>query len=226
MTHRLAVELQLRSSGIDERSLLQSMGYPVATGKARQRLRQAIHDPAGFLEGSSYDFRYGNAEFLRRLGRVLGLPRSWLTEQVDQLEAAHRAAAAAFRPWLFIDTGFQRRSEPVVLLALLESQRQLRFPRGFAQLPLHEQVARAQARVREHMDASQGVLPLWGTIRRYVFHYAQDAQVVIDTRGALSAEVAEPPGSAMLTGPLRGLERWLVPAPARDAADPPQGHSA
>lgn len=209
MKTSLGLELQLRSAGIDERLLLQSMGYARPTAKTRQRLREAIRNPAQFLEGSSFDFKYSSAAFLKRLGTLLGLEFPWLDAQIAILKEEDRAEATAFQPYLFIDTGFVRRSQPVFALALLDHQRYLRFPKGFWRFPLHEQVARAQQRVREHVAETRGHLGLWGQVRRYVLHFAPSGHVVIDPNGQLTAEVAKPPGAAVFGKPLQGAERLL-----------------
>ena len=210
MNHHLGLELQLRSAGVDDRFLLESMGYARPTGKARQRIREAVRSPAQFLEGSSFDFKYSNEAFIKRLGTALGLEAPWLDAQIEMLKKENRAQAAAFQPYLFIDTGFRRRSQPVCVLALLDHQRYLRFSQRFWRLPIHEQVAQAQERVREHMTETRGDLGLWGQVRRYVFHFSPTGHVVIDPNGQLTDEVAKPPSAAVLGKPLRGAERLLV----------------
>lgn len=211
MSIHLSQELQLRSSGIDDPVLLESMGYRRPNDQARQRLKQAIHDPAQFLEGSSFDFKYSSEAFLRRLGALLGLEPAWLDAQIEQLKAENAAEGQAFKPYLFVDTGFVRQSQPIFALAVCSHQRYLGFPPGFWRLPLHEQVARARQRVREHVAERGGDLGIWGQIRRYVFHYTPTGQVVIAPNGQLTAEKPSAPGIARLRKPFRGLER-IIPA--------------
>ena len=209
MKTHLGLELQLRSANVSNRLLLQSMGYTHATDQARQRIQEAIRNPAQFLERSSFDFKYSNEAFIKRLGTVLGLDAHWLDAQIEILKKENRAQTDAFKPYLFVDTGFRRLSQPVFVLALLEHQRYLRFPKRFWRQPIHEQVVQAQERVREHMTETRGDLGLWGQVRRYVFHFSPTGYVVIDPNGQLTDEMANPPSAAVLGKPLRGAERLL-----------------
>lgn len=211
MSINLRQELQLRSSGIDDRVLLESMGYRRPNDRARQRLKQAVPDPAQFLEGSSFDLIYSGEAFLRRLGALLGLGPAWLDAQIEQLKIENAAEAQAFKPYLFVDNGFVRQSQPIFALAVCSHQRYLGFPPGFWRLPLHEQVERAQHRAREHVAERGGDLGIWGQIRRYVFHYAPTGQVVIDPKGQLTAETPSIPSIARLMKPFAGLERIVQP---------------
>jgi hypothetical protein len=217
MTHLLALELQLRSAGIDQNTLLESMGYHHPSGQARKRLADAIGHPAKFLEGSSFDFKYSSEAFLRRLGTLLGLEADWLEEQLEDLKADNHAEASAFKPYLFVDTGFVRQAQPIFALALCSHQRYLSFAPGFWRLPVHEQVVQAQERVRGHMAETGGDLRIWGQVLRYVFHYAPDSHIVIDPRGELSAALARPFAIANFQKPIRGLERILPMADCEDA---------
>lgn len=217
MNDPLASELQLRSAGIDEDVLLESMGYRHPTKQARKRLADAICQPAQFLEGSSFDFKYSSEAFLRRLGTLLGLEEVWFDAQVESLKTVNHAEASAFKPYLFVYTGFVRQSQPIFALAMCEHQRYLTFARGFWRLPVYAQVVQAQERVRAHMAETGGDLGIWGRVLHYVFHYTPVAQVVIDPHGHLSAEVPRPFGIARFQKPARGLERLLQPAVSEDS---------
>jgi hypothetical protein len=57
----------------------------------------------------------------------------------------------AFKPYIWIDTEFQRKSQPLFALAVCEHQRYLDFPKGFWRLSMDRQLGRAQCSVRDHI---------------------------------------------------------------------------
>lgn len=111
---------------------------------------------------------------------------------IDAVETRRDRERNAYRPWLFVDTDFRRQDRPglpIFALALLESRRRLALPEDTWALPWGTQLTRAQARVREHMIETDGELPVWGTIRRYLFCHAPHGKLVLDTTSHVIGDV-------------------------------------
>lgn len=224
MESSLASELQARSAGVDEESLLKAIGYEEPPEAVYQRLHLAIQDPRTLLGTVDDDLKYGHVAFLHRLGTALGLETPWLQEQLRNLKVCVVTDDKAFRPYLFVDTDFVRKNEPIFILALTDGCRYLRFLRRLWRLPLPEQVARAQERARIHWIEKEGTLGcIWGDIKRYAFHYSPTEHVVINPNGELTAEKAKIPGIPRLGKPFKGresvLQSMVVPNLGRSCHD-------
>src|SRR5690606_15560059 len=114
----------------------------------------------------------------------------------------------AFKPFLFVDTGFRRAGQSIAVLALCEGMRRIDFPEQFWRKPLAEQVELAQQRVREHMENCVGELGIWGTIKQYWFYYTPDDCVEISTNGEIVGAAKRPaPGQATLRPSIERLLR-------------------
>lgn len=186
----LSHELQLRCSQFSHLELLRLLGYRRITPALLDRLRDMLTDTEYLaLNRAWYDFRYRGPELLHALCSLVGIPQVNCQAAID---AAHRRIAedlAAFQPYVFVDTGFLYKDEPIFALAMCESLRHLHFSCGFWRLPLTQQITQVQSRIRAHMAASGGELILWGGIRHYCFYYrAEGLPLLFDPSGQLLGE--------------------------------------
>ena len=86
-----------------------------------------------------------------------------------------------FRPFVWVVTQDGAHS---LLTALGEKQvKVLWFPSGFENLPMSEQMAMVQRRVREHYRETGGEYVGFGGIQAYRFAHDADASIVLDTDG-------------------------------------------
>lgn len=159
------------------------MGYNRVDEKLLARFDAVLNDELLGLDGSGFDFRYSRDAFLVALCDALHIDPALRESERARIHALVNHRNTAFRPRLFVDTGFKRCSEPIVVLGLTESKRWLGFERAFVDHDLSEQFTLASRRVVAHYRDSGGSLPIWGAIRRYLFEYAQDAVLIFDTAG-------------------------------------------
>ncbi|GAB2794616.1 hypothetical protein GCM10027040_21100 [Halomonas shantousis] len=156
------------------------MGYRKLGEAALRRLNEVLEDPDLGLSSGGFDFRFGSREFLCALCDVVGLDE---TDYLPLIEARQQWLSderQAFKPYLFIDTGFRRSDRPgaaIFVLAVCEGMRRLTFPEGFWRKSLAEQVQLAQARVREFMAETSGDVKIWGMAHRFLFFHAEDAAI-------------------------------------------------
>lgn len=215
----LPQQIQQRAQFRAEDDLLRQMGYAKPDRRHRERLAAVLADPALGLEAPMYDFVHGRRDFLRALCRALRLPEHHCREFIAERDRRDKEQRQAYPPWLFVDTGFRRQDRPgmpLFALALLERRRRLPLAADTWRLPWDQQLARAQARVREHMAESGGELKVWGRIQRYLFCYAEDHQLEIAPSGEVLGEV-EAKGLPRARVTLKGKPVPLL-NPARDDA--------
>ena len=145
-----------------------------------------------WLAHGHYDIVHNSESFLRALTSVLGLPR----EEVEECIVRNRERVALLgrlqRPYIFVYTGFRRKSEPIFALAALESKRNIGLDKETVySWGLEETLKRVGTLVAQYYRENQGRLALWGNIESYVYHHIDGKKYVFGTDGKLK-EGAEP----------------------------------
>lgn len=197
--------------GTDLEDIARRMGYNrKRVPKAVQRIESTCNDRDLGLSQGHYDFRFTATEFLVRLCQVLEIEDSLVKSSIYDLERQIQARSAAYPCWIFVETGFRRTSEPILMLALCESLRNLQVPHDMRSLPLEEQVSRASEIVKKHYNENHGELKFWGKIRQYHYHYAYapDGIICFDPDGTVLSpgDYVAPAGHAQLK--LHGRNLW------------------
>ncbi|MFD2191035.1 hypothetical protein [Pistricoccus aurantiacus] len=183
---KLRAELQRRAASIPAPELLLRMGYPKPREAVIHRLQQVLADPDLGLSSGGFDFRFGSRAFLCALCEALGMIEDDYLPTIDARQQWLREERNAFKPYIFIDTGFKRSDRPgtrIFALAVCEPMRRLTFPKGFWRRPCHKQIEAARRRVRQFMAETDGDVKIWGTAKRFLFFHARDAAIVIDPSG-------------------------------------------
>jgi hypothetical protein len=181
---KLRILLREKVASEDSDHILRAMGYSAsALPRARIRLHNLLEEPdLGILSGR-YDFRFSNREFLRALTHVVGIDSNYAEAQLSVIEADIAREGRAFKPWVFVETDFRRRGEPIFALAVLEGKRRLTLPKGCWSLPQSQLVAVAADTVRTHYAMCQGQLLIWGAVREYWLRSSETEQIVMDVSG-------------------------------------------
>ncbi|MGM1053969.1 MAG: hypothetical protein ACQEXO_16510 [Pseudomonadota bacterium] len=187
-------DLQQRAAAVPADELLTRMGYRAIGPKARDRLSRVLADPLLGLATPEYDFHFASRAFSEALCHPLAMEPADYLPALDAIENPLIEARHAFKPWLFVDTGFKRADRPgtaIFVLAIMESKRRLRLPPDTFRLPWEEQLQRAQQAVRRHMAESGGEVPLWGRIQRYLFCYAEDRKLALSPSGEVVGDASD-----------------------------------
>lgn len=171
-------ELRLRLSQISERDILLSLGYSKPSSRDFRRLRAVLEQTELGLSSSQFDFKYSAQAYIEKLSEIAGIQKIEVSKAISDIKAKMIEQNNAFKPYLFVDTGFMRTTQPIFALAVSEGQRYLHFDSEFWAQPLYEQLVSVYERIQEHMDETQGHLGIWGYIRRYYFVYDHDGSAI------------------------------------------------
>jgi len=169
------------------KELLRRMGYR-RFDKALERLNSLTQAPSieSWLRESRYDLHYSGKEFLRKLFEVLDLPLEPLEEELRRIDAKEIALAKMQHPYIFVDTRFKRRNEPIFALAFMEGSRRISLDkREVAEMPLPQVLSKVSQIIRRHYAQNDGKLKLWGPIHSYVYHHIDGSTYVFDRAGNL-----------------------------------------
>ena len=187
-------EVQQRAAMMPADDLLRRMGYHSVGPKARDRLARVLSDPQLGLATPEYDFHFASRAFSEALCQALAMEPVDYLPALDAIEAHLEEARRAYKPWLFVDTGFKRADRPgmpIFILAMIESKRRLRLPPDTFRLPWEQQLQRAQEAVRQHMRETGGELKVWGSIQRYLFCYAEDQKLELSPSGEVVGDASD-----------------------------------
>lgn len=183
MIDNFKTDLVVRAAAIPQEELLKAMGYQKPTSANLERLQNVLESSEFGLNESGFDFKFSSEGFLRALCVVLGMDMALTDQRITRLQKRLAEEKSAFKPYLWVDTGFTRKSQPLFALAVCEHQRYLQFAKGFWRMTLDKQLGRAQCMVREHVYETGADLGIWGEIKQYWFYYEKDAAYLLARNG-------------------------------------------
>lgn len=178
-----------RLAVIEDKELSKRLGYRT-TAKVMVRVDEIINSRYLGLDKSGFDLRYSTPELVRKLAEVLSIPALLCDTVIEEIQAELLAENNKFSPYIFIETDFKRKSEPVFMLAALQSQRYLPIEEKTQSLSLNEQLDVVSQQIKVHYQ-QQTSLKLWGEIQKYVFNYNESSALQFSTKGELLEAVED-----------------------------------
>jgi hypothetical protein len=185
--------IRRRVRALDPDALVKSLGYR-SVPRGRKTLEEFLQAPdiESWLSGSHYDLTHSSRSFLEALCRELELGEACGGE-IDAYERKHEQLLTMEKPWIFIDTGFRRKCEPIFSLAVMEPVRWIPLEKEWALgRSLDELFAELSRLIPRHYREHEGKLPLWGTIRSYVYHHTDGSRHIFGPDGILRKEESPP----------------------------------
>jgi hypothetical protein len=188
MLDNFKTDLVVRVAAIPPEEILKAMGYQKPTSANRERLQNVLESHGFGLNDGGFDFKFSSEGFLRALCVVLGMDMALTDQRITRVKKRLAEEKAAFHPYLWVDTGFTRKGQPLFALAACEHQRYLNFAKGFWRLPLGRQLGRAQCMVREHVYETGGEIGIWGQVEQYWFYYKTDVAFLLALNGEVMSK--------------------------------------
>lgn len=124
-------ELIQMVESIGSEKILESLGYQNTSHKHSTRLQKVIESDTLGLDEAYFDFKYSNSDYILKLAEICDISineaKQFIVATTDKLTEKKQA----FKPYVFVNTGFKRTSQPIFALALLEHRRYINFPVDF-----------------------------------------------------------------------------------------------
>lgn len=182
-------------------NVLSKLGYKNIQQHHYQRLEEVIKSPVLGLDSSQFDFKYSSEEYLIRLAEICSIPESQFSQYLAETKLRVSQTKEQFRPYIFVDTGFKRKTQPVFVLAACENLRFVILDKQTNDLLFDEKLALLRNLIRSHMEKTEGVLLIWGKIERYFFVYDGDRALELSVDGELIKhhDYFEPTSSARIS---------------------------
>jgi hypothetical protein len=104
-----------------------------------------------------------------------------------QEEIAQRKEREKFKEcYIFVNTNFKRKSEPIFVLACLEYTRHISLPKDDLVFKTDEEIFKIIGNiVKNHFITSSGKIELWGKVENYNYHHKDGNSYVFDTEGKI-----------------------------------------
>ncbi|HFS85500.1 MAG TPA: hypothetical protein ENK72_02660 [Epsilonproteobacteria bacterium] len=142
-----------------------------------------------WLKTGNFDIKYGSEAFLRALVRTLGLPAVIAEDEILEAQKRLEVIEGMKQPYIFIDTHFKRKGEPVFMLAMLEGRRNIVIDKELLVYKSKKEILEEIGKViRDHYFSSNGNLQVWGDIDLYVYHHIDGSKYVFNSDGLLSSD--------------------------------------
>ncbi|MCK0165792.1 hypothetical protein [Marinobacter sp. S6332] len=199
MIDNFKTDLIVCTAAMTSEEVLKRMGYHRATSANLERLQNVLDSDEFGLNDGGFDFKYSSEGFLRALCTATGIEMALAEQRISRVKKRLTEEKAAFHPYLWIETDFKRKSQPLFALAACEHQRYLHFAEGFWRLTLDKQLGRTQCMVREHAYETGADLGIWGEIEQYWFYYKKDAAYLLARNGEVIGK-REGPVPSQVTG--------------------------
>ena len=183
----LLQQIQTNFKNREITDIVKALGYKSSkNAKVTQALTEllSITDIADYLDKSYYDFKYNSRTLLKAICRVAGVSKIDYAVTIDAYEDRKRRLEALQNPYIFVDTNFKRRGEPIFALAMLESKRRINLDKEMYLERSEEEInAYISNAVKLHYKWRKGTLPVWGEIRAYLYYDTEGKRTVYSVLG-------------------------------------------
>ncbi|MEC9386076.1 hypothetical protein [Marinobacter sp. bablab_jr008] len=212
MINNFKTDLIIRVAAKSHNDILKTMGYVRPTAANRKRLQRVLECPNFGLGGGGFDFKYSSKDFLGALCRAVGMEKLVVEQRIAKLITRLEQERRAFKPYIWIDTDFMRKSQPLFALAACDHQRYLQFVEGFWRYSLTDQLGEAQSRIRAHVAETGGELGIWGKIKQYWFYYEKNAAYLFNLHGEVVGKLCGAESVGVVSGRQLGAINSVVQA--------------
>jgi len=137
------------------------------------KLLKSINSLTEYFTNTTYDLVYDSKGFLFSLFDTLHLSKENLKYDIEEYEKLDAEIKEIQKSYIYIQTHFKRKSEPIIALAALEHKRRLQLDsNALASKPLLEQLDIIQKQIATHYNQTDnGQIELWGKIDTYILNF-------------------------------------------------------
>ncbi len=185
MTLLHQIQTQLHDQDIAE--IISKLGYKSSKNiKATQAIADLLNikDISDYLDKGHYDFRYNSRTLLKAICKLAGISKIDYAVTIEEYEDKKRRLRALKQPYIFVDTNFKRKGEPIFALAALESKRRINLDKELYLSKTQDEInSYISNSIKLHYKWKNGKLPIWGDIRAYLYYDVEGNRTVYNTLG-------------------------------------------
>lgn len=147
---------------------------------------KSINSTYDWIYTSHYDLVYSSKDFLIKLCEVLEIDKTLVDDEIKKAVACYKEQEKFKSSYIFVNTNFKRKSEPIFALALCEKFRNISLYKNEDLLfkSIEEILNILSIQINSHYEENIKGLSIWGTIASYQVHLF-DKIYVFDVNGNL-----------------------------------------
>lgn len=125
-----------------------------------------------WFEKGHYDLVNNAKDFFIKLSKVLNIEDSLIDKELKEIELYKQEVEKFKDSYIFVNTNFKRKNEPIFALALCENQRRISLYKDENLLfkTIDELFEVLSKEIKEHYLKNEGTLKIWGKINSYQVH--------------------------------------------------------
>ncbi len=149
-----------------------------------------------WLKTGNFDMLHSSEGFLVALIKAIDFPESFAKDEIKEAKKRLDHISKMKEPYLFVDTHFKRKNEPVFVLAILEGRRHIFIDKELLVDKSREETFEIIGEIiRQHYLEHEGRLDLWGGIYMYVYHHSDGNKYIFNPVGILLEDHEDIPES-------------------------------
>ena len=199
-------KLQQELPNIDMKVLAKALDYH-NVDSVKKRI-EAIANSQNFAEwmqqNGGYDLKYTRMEFMEKMMAFLEIDLTLLELDLIAYNEHEEKLKREFKSYIFMYTGFRRKNEPIMALAMLSSRRYIYIDKEQTiEQNFSTKFAHAKELIKEYISKTDGDLGIWGEIKSYVWHYDENNSIIFKLDGTLevyASKIDEPQATVRLKG--------------------------
>jgi hypothetical protein len=173
--------------------VLKRVGYSnLKTGRRTLQNFLSSDTMLGWLERGSFDMHHSSSSFLLALVEALELPVDEAQKEIDKYGQRKEQIRSMKDVYIFVDTGFKRKGQPIFILAMAESLMHIKIDKAFCLDHSKEEISQhVSETIKAHYEANNGKLAVWGEIQRYVYQDAEGNETCYSVEGEVLEDMCE-----------------------------------
>ena len=125
-----------------------------------------------WLQSKHYDMVHTSGTFFTHLCDSLEIDKSVCQEYINKNTKYNLEIERFLNSYVFVNTNFKRASQTIISLSAMESTRRIKLCiEELLFKSIDDILAIVSIKIKNHFIGTNGILPLWGKIDNYVFHF-------------------------------------------------------
>jgi hypothetical protein len=177
---------------LNKRQLLKSIGYRTTT-KARERLNSLLESESVYswlkTSEANYDMKYTSTEFIEKIATALSLDDTIVQTELQYAKQRNSDIRALQSNYIFVDTGFKRKHESVMALAVCEFQRYISLDtEKLVDMSFDDRLLHVRSLIKEHYSKNNAKAGIWGDIKHYIWFYGDNQRILLSSDGIIMSD--------------------------------------
>jgi hypothetical protein len=139
---------------------------------------------SNWIDSGFYDFKFTSLNFYKKLAKLFDASDEEIEQDLKEAKIYKKEYDSFAYCYIFANTNFRRKNEPIFMLSFLESKRRLALKTENLMFRSDEEILKKVGTIiRRHYRLKKGTLPVWGDIKSYQYHHKDDKTYLFDIHG-------------------------------------------